>query len=188
MALGNFVLRRVLADMELLDRIRPALHYSINKSPAQFSSVDDCWLETLAGRPDVAGRIVVEITEGLLLDERPLVQQHLRRLQHAGLRIAIDDFGTGYSSLAYLKRFQVAYLKIDRSFVRNLAPGNEDDTICQAMITMAHRLGISVIAEGIESEQQRELLSAAACDLAQGYLFSEALDLKRLVTFLEAHP
>lgn len=187
-ALGNFVLRRVLADMKLLDQVRPALHYSVNKSPAQFSSVDDCWLELLAGRPDVAGRIVVEITEGLLLDERPLVQQHLRRLQHAGLRIAIDDFGTGYSSLAYLKRFQVAFLKIDRSFVCNLAPGNEDDTICQAMITMAHRLGISVIAEGIESGLQCDLLRAAGCDLAQGYLFSEALDVKRLTAFLAAHP
>jgi EAL domain-containing protein (putative c-di-GMP-specific phosphodiesterase class I) len=105
-------------------------------------------------------------------------------LLEAGVQIAIDDFGTGYSSLAYLKRFQVAYLKIDRSFIRNLAPGNEDHTLCEAMITMAHRLGIKVIAEGVESPQQRELLRGAACDMAQGYLYAQALPLAELVGML----
>lgn len=183
-ALGNFVLHQVVQDMRVLDATCPWLQFSLNKSPLQFSSDDDVWLEQLAARPDIAERLTVEITEGLLLDERPSVQQHLRRLQQAGVRLAIDDFGTGYSSLAYLKRFHVAFLKIDRSFIQNLEAGNEDDSLCQAMITMAHRLGIEVIAEGVESEQQRELLRAAGCDLIQGFLVSPPVPVDSLVEFL----
>jgi EAL domain-containing protein (putative c-di-GMP-specific phosphodiesterase class I) len=86
--------------------------------------------------------------------------------------VSLDDFGTGYSSLSYLKKFDIDYLKIDQAFVRNLAPESQDMALCEAIIVMAHKLGIKVIAEGVETEVQRDLLSAAGCDFGQGYHYS----------------
>jgi len=85
----------------------------------------------------------------------------------------LDDFGTGYSSLAYLKKFDIDYLKIDRAFVSNLETDSDDNALCEAIIVMAHKLGLRVIAEGVETVAQRDLLIAAGCDFAQGYLFSK---------------
>src|SRR5690606_32280388 len=103
------------------------------------------------------------------------VVRELRDLRGTGIQVAIDDFGTGYSSLAYLKKFDVDLLKIDQSFVQHLAPDSDDLALCKAIIVMAHTLGIKVIAEGIETEQQCQLLAAAGCDYGQGYLFSQPL-------------
>ena len=85
----------------------------------------------------------------------------------------LDDFGTGYSSLSYLKKYDIDYLKIDQSFVHNVEPGSDDLALCEAIIVMAHKLGLQVIAEGIETSQQKDLLLAAGCDFAQGFLFFE---------------
>jgi EAL domain-containing protein (putative c-di-GMP-specific phosphodiesterase class I) len=117
----------------------------------------------------------VEITEGLLLEARSGIQSRLQALRESGVQVALDDFGTGYSSLAHLKKFSISYIKIDQSFVHNLAPGNEDHVICKAMITMAHSLGIRVIAKGVETDAQHNLLAAAGCDLGQGYLFAQPM-------------
>lgn len=89
-----------------------------------------------------------------------------------GVQVAVDDFGTGYSSLSYLKKFDVDYIKIDQSFVRNLSADSEDMVLCEAIIVMAHKLGLKVIAEGIETAEQLDLLMAVGCDYGQGYLFS----------------
>ena len=91
------------------------------------------------------------------------------------MQISIDDFGTGYSSLSYLKKYQIDYLKIDRSFVSNLAQDSTDMALCEAMILMAHKLGIKVIAEGIETSEQCQLLLNAGCDFGQGFFFSKPL-------------
>jgi EAL domain-containing protein (putative c-di-GMP-specific phosphodiesterase class I) len=91
------------------------------------------------------------------------------------MQIAIDDFGTGYSSLSYLKKFHIDYLKIDQSFVQNLTPDSADFALCEAIIVMAHKLGLQVIAEGVETAMQRDLLKQVGCDFAQGYLFSRPL-------------
>lgn len=91
------------------------------------------------------------------------------------MQTSLDDFGTGYSALSYLKKFNIDFLKIDQSFVRNLTPGSQDLALCEAIIMMAHKLDIKVIAEGIETELQRDLLAAANCDYGQGYLFSRPL-------------
>jgi EAL domain-containing protein (putative c-di-GMP-specific phosphodiesterase class I) len=128
--------------------------------------------------------IVVEITEGLLLDSSDSVADQLLELRDAGIGVSLDDFGTGYSSLSYLQKFNIDFIKIDQSFVRHLIPACTDLALCKAIIVMAHELGIKVIAEGVETEQQRELLSAAGCDYAQGYLFARPLSAPDFEAFI----
>jgi len=101
--------------------------------------------------------------------------KNLLMFRDAGIQVSLDDFGTGYSSLSYLKKFDIDYLKIDRSFVQNLGQDSDDIVLCHAIIAMAHKLGLKVVAEGIETRQQRALLESAGCDFGQGYLFSRAL-------------
>ena len=96
----------------------------------------------------------------------------LLQFRDAGIQVALDDFGTGYSSLSYLKKFDIDYLKIDKSFVDHLSTDDSDVALCEAIIVMAHKLGLKVIAEGIETEAQRQILADAGCDYGQGYLFS----------------
>ncbi|MFA7269509.1 MAG: EAL domain-containing protein [Sterolibacterium sp.] len=150
---------------------------SVNKSPAQFyrSSESDCWLAHLQDIGLPGESLVVEITEGLLLKSDSPIMDGLLAYRDSGIQVAIDDFGTGYSSLSYLKKFNIDYLKIDQSFTRNLAPGSSDMALSEAIIVMAHKLGLEVIAEGVETPEQRDLLVAAGCDYAQGYLFSRPL-------------
>ncbi|HEY7985605.1 MAG TPA: EAL domain-containing protein [Methylophilaceae bacterium] len=156
----------------------PGFQISVNKSPVQFHNQDSSYpswtihLDSL-GLPGQS--IVVEITEGLLLDTGTHVIDRLQEFRAGGIEISLDDFGTGYSSLSYLNKFDIDFLKIDQSFVRNLASGSSNMALCEAIIVMAHKLGMQVIAEGIETEQQRDLLTAAGCDYGQGYLFSKPI-------------
>jgi EAL domain-containing protein (putative c-di-GMP-specific phosphodiesterase class I) len=129
--------------------------------------------------------IAVEITEGLLLDASSIVSEKLLAFRDAGIQVSIDDFGTGYSSLSYLKKFDIDYLKIDQMIVANLSANSTEMALCEAMILMAHKLGLKVIAEGIETQEQRDLLLHAGCDYGQGYLFSKpmpAKDFEKLFT------
>ena len=148
----------------------------VNESPVQFQSEGgeiDAWLEYL-GDLGLSGRnMIIEITEGLLLNADSNVTDKLIHFRDAGIQVAIDDFGTGYSSLSYLKKFDIDYLKIDRSFVRGLATDPSDMALSEAIIVMAHKLGLKVIAEGVETGEQLNLLAAAGCDYAQGYLFAK---------------
>ena len=126
--------------------------------------------------------ITLEITESMLIDNIEKVVETLNQLNTMGIRISIDDFGTGYSSLSYLKRFPIHTLKIDRTFVRDIVTDRNDHTIVATIIAMAHSLGMDVIAEGIETEEQLDLLIAQQCDHYQGYYFS------RPVAALEIEP
>ena len=117
--------------------------------------------------------ITVEITEGLLLDTSPAVINQFLVFRDAGIQVALDDFGTGYSSLSFLRKFDIDYLKIDQSFVLDLDTKPDNLALCEAIILMAHKLGLKVIAEGVETRKQRDLLRVAGCDFAQGYLFSK---------------
>jgi diguanylate cyclase (GGDEF)-like protein/PAS domain S-box-containing protein len=149
---------------------------SINKSPVQFQREGNghlAWFEHLRELGLPGQSIVVEITEGLLMDAGPMITGQLLAFRDAGMQVSLDDFGTGYSSLSYLKKFDIDYLKIDQSFTRNLSPDANDFALCEAIIVMAHKLGIKVIAEGIETQEQCDLLIAAGCDYGQGYLFSK---------------
>jgi len=156
----------------------PVLQISVNKSPIQFYKDGDehaVWLAHLRDI-DLPGQgLVIEITEGLLLDSNKSINGALLTLRNSDIQVSIDDFGTGYSSLSYLKKFDIDYLKIDQSFVRHLETDHNDLVLCEAIIVMAHKLGIKVIAEGVETERQRDMLVAAGCDYAQGYLYSRPI-------------
>ena len=154
----------------------PLFQISVNKSPVQFhdKGVDHGdWFKYLQRLGLPGSCIVVEITESLLLDISPIVAAKLIAFRDTGMQVSLDDFGTGYSSLAYLKKFDIDYLKIDQNFVCNLTGNSTDLALCEAIILMAHKLGMKVIAEGIETLEQRDLLLLAGCDYGQGYLFSK---------------
>jgi diguanylate cyclase (GGDEF)-like protein/PAS domain S-box-containing protein len=164
--------RQVQAWRVTLD---PDFQISVNKSPAQFHQKvieHASWSEQLQSLGLPGQSLVVEITEGLLLNTGDEVAEQLLELHDAGIGVSLDDFGTGYSSLSYLQRFDIDFIKIDQSFVRHLIAQSTDLALCQAIIAMAHALGIKVIAEGVETELQRDLLAAAGCDYGQGYLFA----------------
>ncbi len=151
-----------------------AFQISINVSPVQIHNMVNArnWPDYLQKLSLPGQSIVVEITEGLLLDASAAVTEKLQAFHKAGMEVSLDDFGTGYSSLSYLKKFNIDNIKIDQSFVCNLAPDSDDLVLCEAMIAMAHKLGMKVIAEGVETSEQRDLLADAGCDYGQGYLFS----------------
>jgi diguanylate cyclase (GGDEF)-like protein/PAS domain S-box-containing protein len=164
----------------------PQFQVSVNKSPLQFHN-RKCilvWPEHLLEIGLPGEGIVIEITEGLLMDVSGEVPGKLLGYRDAGIEISLDDFGTGYSSLSYLNKYHIDYLKIDQSFVRNLAPDSSDLALCEAIIAMAHKLGIKVIGEGIETAVQRDLLLDAGCDFGQGYLFSKPVTAKEFEKFL----
>jgi EAL domain-containing protein (putative c-di-GMP-specific phosphodiesterase class I) len=121
-------------------------------------------------------RLVLEITETVLMHDRDAAAATLWLLKGLGVRIAIDDFGTGYSSLAYLRRFPIDMLKVAREFVDGLGRDAHDDVITHAIVELANTLGLLTVAEGIETEQQSETLAALGCDIAQGYLFSRPIE------------
>lgn len=175
--IGNWVLRMATHQVARWRRLfHPDFQVSVNKSPVQFlNDTNPGWLDQLAELDLPQHSIVMEITEGLLLRVDPLVEEKFARFREAGIEVALDDFGTGYSSLSYIKKFDIDFLKIDQAFVRNLSPGSSDLALCEAIVVMAHKLGIRVIAEGIETAMQRDLLAAAGCDYGQGYLFSPPL-------------
>jgi len=127
----------------------------------------------------------VEITEGLLMDDRSEVQDKLLAFRDAGIQVSLDDFGTGYSAMSYLQRFDIDYLKIDQSFVRNMVKNHGDQVIAEAIIVMAHKLGIKVVAEGVETEEQRKMLVAAGCDFGQGFLFAKPMPAAEFDRYLE---
>jgi EAL domain-containing protein (putative c-di-GMP-specific phosphodiesterase class I) len=158
--------------------MHPDFQISVNKSPVQFhhdGAGKEPWAQQLGSRGLPGSSIVVEITEGLLLDANSVVGDHLLELGDAGIQVSLDDFGTGYSSLSYLQKFDIDFIKIDQSFVRHLIPESTDLALCKAIIAMAHALGMRVIAEGVETAQQCELLREAGCDYGQGYLFAKPM-------------
>ena len=123
----------------------------------------------------------------MLLNAVTDVTDKLALYRNAGIQIAIDDFGTGYSALSYLKRFHIDFLKIDQSFIRDIEADTNDLALSQAIIVMAHALGLKVIAEGVETANQLKLLTDAGCDYAQGFFFSKALPADQFEAFLRAN-
>jgi EAL domain-containing protein (putative c-di-GMP-specific phosphodiesterase class I) len=170
------------------DLLGAPFQVSVNKSPVEFldrtmMKADDPDLLMLTAAGD---RVAVEITEGVMLNEAASVREKLNLLQRAGVQFAIDDFGIGYSSMSYLKKFRVDFLKIDQSFVKDMMSSHESQVFAETIVLMAHRLGLKVIAEGVETCEQRDWLKTAGCDYAQGFLYSEAVSAGRFRDLLVA--
>jgi diguanylate cyclase (GGDEF)-like protein/PAS domain S-box-containing protein len=160
---------------------------SVNKSPVQFHRLEKgsaSWSDRLKMMEQPTTCIAVEITEGLLLNTSDDITRQLLDLRSDGIQISLDDFGTGYSSLTYLQKFAIDFIKIDQSFVRNLRLGSTDLALCKAIITMAHELGMQVIAEGVETSEQCSLLADAGCDYGQGYLFARPMSVGNFEAFM----
>ena len=163
---------------------------SVNKSPVQFhhsGAKGTNWAEYLSARGLPGDSIVVEITEGLLLDTSASVGSTLLALREAGIGVSLDDFGTGYSSLSYLQKFDIDFVKIDQSFVRNLTANSTELALCRAIVVMAHALDMRVIAEGVETAQQRDLLASVDCDYVQGYLYAKPMVASEFEDYVAAY-
>jgi diguanylate cyclase (GGDEF)-like protein len=185
--IGDWVYQRALIQARRWRAYDRALTINVNVSPLQFYGGDGehCrrWLSQSAMVPEMG----LEITEGLLLASDIDVLKQLLAFQQAGIQISLDDFGTGYSSLSYLRRFALDFLKIDKSFVYNLEFDAANVALCEAIIVMAHKLGLRVVAEGVETPQQAAWLKQAGCDYAQGFLFGHAMPAAQFESMLLAH-
>lgn len=174
--IGDWVFRQVVDHLARWRAAGYQIQVAINKSPRQFATGSHHeWLDYLKERNVPPQALVIEITEGLLLDARPEVGARLLAFREAGVTIAIDDFGTGYSSLSYLQKFSVDFLKIDRSFINDLTTDQKDRALADAIVAMAHKLGLQVIAEGVETQAQRDHLAEVGCDFIQGWFYSKAV-------------
>jgi diguanylate cyclase (GGDEF)-like protein len=172
--IGNWVFDQVITQIQHWNQLYGyIMEVSVNMSPRQFEhDSTNIWVERLSKESLPKKCIVVEITEGLLIKDSAKVKQRLEEFHLNGIDVSIDDFGTGFSALSYLKQFDIDYLKIDRSFVMNLTEDESDKALVKAIITMAHSLEIKTIAEGVETEAQRDILIGFGCDYVQGYLYS----------------
>ena len=177
--IGQWVLRTACAQAALWrQHVDPEFRIAINHSPMQFRS-DGRTGPSLAAQLQQHGlageALVVEITEGLLLEHSDDLARQLHDLRSLGVQIALDDFGTGYSSLAYLHRYPIDLLKIDRSFVSGAAAGHTGRSLCRAMVALASELGLQVVAEGVEPQEQERWLHGIGCQQAQGWLYARAM-------------
>jgi len=186
-SIGHWALRDVLQqsiDWSQMVGGSPGI-LAVNVSAQEFGRSD--FIEdierALADCPARPECIQLEITESLLIEGEDLAIARMHQLKKLGFTLAIDDFGTGYSSFSYLSRFPVDKLKIDRSFIVNMANGVRDEAVVAAMIDVAHQLGIKVIAEGVETEQERVKLIALGCDQLQGYLYGRPLSVPAATLF-----
>lgn len=186
--LGDWAFKTAALQVKKIrEQYDPHFQISVNKSPVQFRGklkMHLDWFEYLDAIKVSGQGITLEITEGILMEAGEEVIQTLAALQQCGFELAIDDFGTGYSAMAYLKKYDIDYLKIDQAFVRNLHKDSDDMALCEAIIVMGHKLGIKIIAEGIETEEQMQLLTEAGADYGQGYYFSYPLDAASLEAYM----
>jgi diguanylate cyclase (GGDEF)-like protein/PAS domain S-box-containing protein len=160
----------------------------VNVSPLQFKSDDEVgleWVEHLKKLGLPGSALAIEITENLLMEFSERVDRKMQHFKDGGIQISLDDFGTGYASLSYLKRFDIQFLKIDKSYVQSMLVDRAVGVMCESIIQMAHKLDIKVIAEGIENHEQLKQLKQLGCDYGQGYLFSKPLTVEAFEPLLQ---
>lgn len=188
LSLGRWVLFEACHQISRWNEQGLILHHvAVNVSPRQFKQDDFIYevtsaLEQFHIRPQ---QLMLEITEGVILDDTEAAVNKMNALREIGVSISMDDFGTGYSSLTYLKQLPLDQLKIDQSFIHGITSQPDDAVIVEAIISMARQLGYEVIAEGVETEEQRHLLLEKGCFLYQGFYFSRPLPVDGLVSYLE---
>jgi len=189
--IGRWVLKQACAQNAAWQRrgLRP-ISMAVNLSPRQFA--DEHLLrdidEALATSGMSPALLQLEVTESMVMQNVSRAIKVLKAIQHRGIRLAIDDFGTGYSSMSLMKQFPIDTIKIDRSFVRDLAEDSEDQAITEAIIRMGKALGMMVIAEGVETTEQETFLRDHACDEMQGFLFSKPVPPQQLADLLRPAP
>ncbi len=186
--ISNWVFSQVCDD---INRWREAyckdLQLSINTSASHYFSSEPNimeWMTALLKTNTPSSALLIEITESLLMDADEKVSQKLFQFRQAGVSIALDDFGTGFSSISYLKKFPTDYIKIDRSFVNSMTEVSNDKILCEAIIVMAKKLGIQVVAEGIETSEQLNILKNMGCEYGQGYYFSKPVSKSQFESIL----
>lgn len=186
--LSQWVMERAANDFLALQAILPNhCRIAVNLSPMQFHRPS--FLNTLHSTLEATGlsahSLELELTEGILMNDTEAAIETLHALRTMGISIAIDDFGTGFSSLSYLRHLPVDKVKIDRSFIVNIAENGKDAAVVQGIIALAHHLDLLVVAEGVETSEQRQQLIALGCDVFQGYLFARPMPFEALKSWLE---
>jgi len=185
--IGRSVLRQVCQQIRdwQSDPVMKGIRVAVNLSPHQLRNRDLVKdLKEMLERYQInASALALEITETLVMQDPERAAEILQEIRALGIKIYLDDFGTGYSSLNYLKRFSFDVLKIDRAFIKDVDRDEGDAALVEAIIVMAHKLGIKVVAEGVETEDQRLFVNEQACDLIQGFYYSQPLDPYRMMAF-----
>ena len=180
--IGQWVLDTACRQLRAWERdaATRALRLSVNVSARQFHQPDfvDRVRQSLLASGADASRLILELTEGVVLDNVETVTRHMEQLRDLGVQFSLDDFGRGYSSLSYLKRLPLNQIKIDQSFVRDVPADSNDCAIVHAILAMSQSLGLEVVAEGVESREQREFLDRLGCHAFQGFLFSRPLPIE----------
>ncbi|WP_213609467.1 EAL domain-containing protein [Pseudoalteromonas sp.] len=183
--LGSWILKQCLVDYKRLESYGlKDFTMSINISPIQIIDHDvTVEINDLINELGVCPKnIKLELTETALISDSNKISNTFARLREMGIKIWLDDFGTGFASLSLLRQFKVNGIKIDKSFVSNIATDNDDFTLCSAIIAMAQRLNLELIAEGIETPQQLQILNCLGCENIQGYLIDKPLALGDVIT------
>lgn len=185
--IGQWVLRQVCRDLKTLGQFGfNEFSLAVNVSPLQF--LQDDFIESVRGiisDENVPARLLdLEVTESMVMPDAKKSVRRLTELKNIGFKLSIDDFGTGYSSLSYLRRFPIDHLKIDRSFIQSIDRYDEEASIVEAIIIMAHRLHLKVIAEGVENKHQIQFLTGESCDYIQGFYYSKPVPIAELIDFL----
>ena len=188
--LGRYVLDQACQQVRSIrDRLDLDLPISVNLSPRQFQ--ESGLLSQVAAALDATGLpselLMFEITESMVMEDLSGAREIMKKLNRLGVRLAIDDFGTGHSSLAYLKQFPVHEVKVDRAFVQGVAENRVDSAIVRAVIDLANAMGISALAEGVETEAQVAGLKMLGCQVAQGFYFSQPLRAAEFDELLTRH-
>lgn len=183
---GDFVMQQVALEAQSLrQRFGNTFGVTFNVSPAQLKGTKglvEHWRSLMGAHSFEDVGLIAEITEGMMVDNDSFTQHNLLSLHSAGIGVAIDDFGTGYSSLNYLTKINAQVIKIDRSFTNNLIINPKTDVLCEAIIAMAHKMGMHVVAEGVETQAQWDKLLEMGCDMAQGYFIAKPMPLETLLT------
>jgi len=175
--LGRWILRTACTQLVRWSGAMPKLKLSVNVSAREFRHPDfvSTVIETLAVTGADPRRLMLELTESVLVDDVDVVIAKMTALRKLGVAFSLDDFGTGYSSLSYLKRLPLNQLKIDQSFVRDVLVDSNDAVIARTIVALGQSLSLDVIAEGVETIEQRDFLKSVGCRSYQGYLFSRPL-------------
>ncbi|WDE09569.1 putative bifunctional diguanylate cyclase/phosphodiesterase [Thalassomonas haliotis] len=186
-AVGEWVIQRTCQMVKKLAKLGYDIKISMNLSSAQvtdsslFSYLHNC-VQNYKIDPCL---LELEVTEGVLVDDYSVANKLLSKVRTIGMSVAVDDFGTGYSSLSYLKQLPLDFLKIDRSFINDIATDDNDKAIVRAVIALAHNLNLCVIAEGVETKEQLNFLTENSCNSVQGYLFSRPVQFKAFIALLQ---